>query len=85
MNGFSITVVTIMLQMFEPARSTQHLKSYLRSKKNLEKVDMNNVEQAPFKKLKSLSPLTSLSEHEDYANLGSSMMVKLDINLCILI
>ncbi|KAL0549461.1 hypothetical protein IC582_013943 [Cucumis melo] len=70
-----VTLSKEVNEMFEPARSTQHLKSYLRSKKNLEKVDMNNVEQAPFKKLKSLSPLTSLSEHEDYANLGSSMMI----------
>ena len=85
MNGFSITVVAIVLQMLEPARSTQRLKSYLRSKKNLEKVAMNNVKQAPFKKLKSLSSSTGLSAHEDCANLGSSMMVKLDIYRCILI
>ncbi|XP_031737663.1 uncharacterized protein LOC101211269 isoform X2 [Cucumis sativus] len=61
--------------MLEPARSTQRLKSYLRSKKNLEKVAMNNVKQAPFKKLKSLSSSTGLSAHEDCANLGSSMMI----------
>uniref|UniRef100_A0A0A0L8R5 Uncharacterized protein n=1 Tax=Cucumis sativus TaxID=3659 RepID=A0A0A0L8R5_CUCSA len=70
-----VTLSKEVNEMLEPARSTQRLKSYLRSKKNLEKVAMNNVKQAPFKKLKSLSSSTGLSAHEDCANLGSSMMI----------
>ncbi|CAK9317833.1 unnamed protein product [Citrullus colocynthis] len=65
-------------EMFPPALSTQSLKSYLRSKKkleNVEKIAMNDVEQAPCKKLKSLSFSTSPSAHEDCVNLGSSIVI----------
>lgn len=81
-------ITIVLLQMLPPALSTQSLKSYLRSKKkleNVEKIAMNDVEQAPCKKLKSLSFSTSPSAHEDCGNLGSSIVVKLDIFVWILI
>ncbi|XP_022152181.1 uncharacterized protein LOC111019964 [Momordica charantia] len=65
-------------EILGPALSIQHLKSCLRSKansENVEKLAINDVEQAPFKKLKSLPYSTSLSAQEDCANLGSSRVI----------
>ncbi|XP_038893520.1 uncharacterized protein LOC120082425 isoform X1 [Benincasa hispida] len=65
-------------EMLDPALSTQCLKSYLRSKKNLENVEkiaMNDVEQASCKKLKSLSSSTSLPAHEGCSNLGCTLVI----------
>lgn len=65
-------------EMLGPALSIQQLKSDLRSKKNLENVDkivMNDAEQAPCKKLKSSSSSTSLSAHKNCGGLGSSRVI----------